>query len=303
MHEPPEGYYVRTLDTGETQLWRIADRRAVRLGVTAPERAPGCHYAALPGETVWDAIRRATPWLDGLAAPGPFVALNNRPGMFHPRMARPVVGYGLDFSFLPDGEAHHRFLRSAQTQLEALLESLEAICRVVHPTPATLSVYGHEIRNLLILAATEVEMHMRAVLADNGVFSERLGTAHFVKLAVPMRLDSYYVRFHRFPELPVLGPFQGWRSEKPTKSLVWYEAYNGVKHNRDQEFERASLKNALSAVAACASLLVAQFGAGAMPEELSRFLTVERSPWEYTDLYVAPQNPSGWAPVYHPDVA
>jgi hypothetical protein len=223
--------------------------------------------------------------------------------MFHPRMARPVIGYGLDFSFLPDGEAHHRFLKSAQTQLEALVGSIEAICRVVHPTPATLPVYGHEIRNLLILAATEVEMHMRAILADNGVVSDRPSTTDFVKLAAPMRLDNYSVRFHRFPELPVFAPFQGWRSEKPTASLVWYDAYNGVKHNRDREFERASLRNALSAVAACAPLIVAQFGERAMPEDLSRFLTVEHSPWEYADLYVAPQDPSGWAPVYHPDVA
>jgi hypothetical protein len=30
--------------------------------------------------------------------------------------------------------------------------------------------------------------------------------------------------------------------DKPTRSLVWYDAYNAVKHHREIEFERGSLR-------------------------------------------------------------
>jgi len=56
---------------------------------------------------------------------------------------------------------------NARSQLTLLVRKLKAICHIVQPSTKTLDAYGHEIRNLLILAATEVEMHWRAVLADD----------------------------------------------------------------------------------------------------------------------------------------
>ncbi|MBN9990748.1 hypothetical protein JND45_15550, partial [Listeria monocytogenes] len=88
-----------------------------------------------------------------------------------------------------------RYITSAQNQLGSLIDDLRAICRVVQPAASTLSVYGHEIRNLLILAATEVEMHWRGILTANGS-TAKFNTNEFVKLAAPLGLRDYAVHFH-----------------------------------------------------------------------------------------------------------
>lgn len=296
---PADGWFVRSIGE-EHQLWKIAGGRAIRSGITAPERGPGSFFEAGPGETIWDVIRRHTPWLDDQVAPGPFVPVDNAPGRFFPRMARPIIGEGLDVARLPDGEQACGYLRSSQTQLEALLSDLDAICRVVEPSGDTLNVYGHEIRNLLILAATEVEMHMAGVMIANGETRERLTTASYVKLAGPLRLRDYSVRFHRYPAVAAVMPFSGWDMQSPTQSLQWYDAYNAVKHNRGRQFARATLANAFQAVGACASLLVAQFGDVGLSDELTRMLDVAATPWPLGALYVAPQHFSEWAPTNHP---
>ena len=48
--------------------------------------------------------------------------------------------------------------------------------------------------------------------------------------------------------------------QHPTTDLSWYADYNAVKHNREEEFERANLLCAFQALSAVAVMLVAQFG-------------------------------------------
>lgn len=64
--------------------------------------------------------------------------------------------------------AEKDYLASARSQLTSLARKLETICQTVQPSEKNLDVYGHEIRNLLILAATEAEMHWRGILTANG---------------------------------------------------------------------------------------------------------------------------------------
>lgn len=76
-----------------------------------------------------------------------------------------------------------------------------------------------------------------------------------------MKLGDYELRFNRYIWLGEFCPFKTWGNKKTaTADLPWYAAYNGVKHNREQEFHAANLEQAFNAVAACAILLVAQFG-------------------------------------------
>ena len=46
----------------------------------------------------------------------------------------------------------------------------------------------------------------------------------------------------------------------PQKSPDWYDAYNQVKHNREENLEKASLENCMNAVAGILILLYLQFG-------------------------------------------
>ncbi len=215
-------------------------------------------------------------------------------------MARPIASMSATEPWLPDQEAQRSHVTSAQSQLIALTRQLEAICRVVEPTSRTLDVHGHEIRNLLILAATEVEMHWRGVLRANGNDKDSFRTADYVALADPMRLREFTISFHRFPELKPSRPFGDWDSNAPTRSLGWYAAYNGVKHNREVEFTSATLGNALDALSACVVLLVAQFGSAALSAELSGFFDVSVPEWPLEACYVASHTPDGWRAYPHP---
>lgn len=48
----------------------------------------------------------------------------------------------------------------------------------------------------------------------------------------------------------VLTPFLGWTQEKAKQTLVWWEAFDAIKHNRAGNKERASQNNVLNALAA-----------------------------------------------------
>ncbi|MGA9582661.1 MAG: hypothetical protein WBR13_11915 [Allosphingosinicella sp.] len=296
------GWYVRELGPGgDRQLWYIAEDQATRMDVTNPSGGAGSFFESKPGETIWQALARMTSWFDGAGTPGPFHRLVLEPGRYHRRIARPLALAGERTLRLPGLAEDRRHIAGAQNQLEALISDLRLICRVVQPTPATLRVHGHAIRNLLILAATEVEMHWRGILRVNGRTAEG-GTARYVRLADPLRLRDFTVRFHHCPDIDPVNPFERWDIEKSSQSLNWYSAYNGVKHNREFEFERASLAHALDAVAACAVMLVAQFGDEALTPGLSSFLSVEAPNWPLENMYIPPQNGGNWEPVPCPNL-
>lgn len=292
-----EDWYVRNVGSGQAQqLWRVTDRTATHMGVTNPEAGAGTYYAAGPGETIWACLRRSTPWLDGHDGSGPFQRMIRGPGEFHPRVARPIALMEKEKLWCPDAAKERRYIASAQNQLGSLIDDLRLICRVVQPAAGTLSVYGHEIRNLLILAATEVEMHWRGILTANGS-TAKFNTNEFVKLAAPLGLRDYRVHFHPCPDIAPIRPFAGWEALDPTNSLPWFAAYHGVKHNREHEFDQATLANGFAAVAACAVMLVAQFGQDALTNELTAFMSVEPPAWPTEEKYLMPEAGGSWRPI------
>jgi len=151
---------------------------------------------------------------------------------------------------------------SALSQLVTLQLELISIFQVCEPSSNNLDVFGHRIRNLLLVAATEAETQMKGVLVANGVdhSGRHFNTNDYVRLLGPMHLDEYEVRFPLHPCIPAVNPFENWDSSKPTQSLLWYDAYNSTKHDRESNFDRATLRNAISSVCACVVLTIAQFG-------------------------------------------
>jgi hypothetical protein len=294
-------WYVRENITGQgRQLWRFTDRAATNMGVINPKDGPATYFEAGSGETIWDCIRRQTPWFEPSGSERQFVAMNLGPGQYYPRMARPLALAVQPSLWSPNGSTDRSHIAGAQNQLNSLTRQLEAICRVVQPSPLTLNVYGHEIRNLLILAATEVEMHWRGILVANGLVRESYATTHYVKSADPLRLREYRVSFYPFPDIAATQPFLGWAPEKPTASLGWYAAYNGVKHNRENEFAKATLERVFEALAACVVMLVAQFGRTALTSDLSIFFEIEEPDWPLEEMYLSPEDGHHWTSISHP---
>jgi hypothetical protein len=275
--------------------------------ISNAEGSPGSFFKPQPNESIWDALRRQAPDWFGTDGQNPFHKTALRPGQFYPRMARPVEYPGVDFIHSPSAQRDAHSIAVSRGQLIAFVRQLHRICQTIHPTEATLTAYGHDIRNLLILACTEVETHWRGVLVANGVAEKHFNTNDYIKLRAAMRLDEYAVEFFNYPWLDVFRPFSGWTTATaPTRGLEWYDAYNAVKHRRETDFRRATLQHAFEAVSACAVMMVAQFGTDTVLDrsaDLHAFLYVTSFPnWPVSELYVRPLaelNPS-WEPANFP---
>src|SRR5262245_57464233 len=148
-------------------------------------------------------------------------------------------------------------------QLATLKETLERIFRTVAPEPANLETYGHEVRQVMLVACTEWESECKGVLRANGALglSARSTTTDYIRLRDALGLARYVVEMPMYPLLAPRSPFLGWDASGPTATLSWYQAYNSVKHDRVANFAEATLAHAIDAVAACAIILHAQYHA------------------------------------------
>jgi hypothetical protein len=293
---------ARTQNTPQ-QIWEIDSDKALRLGITHPEGGPGSFYERGTAKSIWHALEVQTGWLraDDITS-NPFRKLKFEPGNYHPRIARPMVPRPPDAkTFSPSVHLEKDVLAMGIGQAIALMRRLEVICQTVHPNERNMTAFGHEIRSLLILSATEAETHWRGILTANGHHPRAFNTNEYVKLVPLMKLDQYAVKFPQFPWLSALRPFEGWNKAEATKSLTWYDAYNGTKHNREMEFERGNLLNAFHAVSACIVMLAAQFGRSVGlggQSDLSAFFQFSSIPeWEDDECYIALGFEGDWTSV------
>jgi hypothetical protein len=226
-------------------VWDVDATIAKRVDVTD---SPLGRYKATPGKSAIEVLRSSFPG-------GAFHELELEPGEYYPRMARPILGESPGRN--PDQTADAIQRRaSASGQLHALIQQLESISRVVQPEGTNFQAYGHEIRNVLILACTEVEAQWKAILRAHNAPAEN--TTHYVKLCAAMKLSEYSTEFPYYPSITAIQPFKNW--QHGTKDLPWYGAYNSVKHDRDEHFTQASLHHAFQALSGFFVMLCAQYG-------------------------------------------
>jgi hypothetical protein len=182
------------------------------------------------------------------------------PGTAYKRIVWPVLGRANLLSTI-DIATRTQSLVALRLLLLKMLDIFES----VEPVGTNLSVYGHKVRELLLLAATEAEASWCAVLKANGYIKGRLKTTDYVKLLNPMLLASYSLRLTSYPAFPGFAPFRDWDPSCPTQSLDWYDSYNATKHNREEHLNEATLKKAIHAVGAAVVMFYAQFGASSTP--------------------------------------
>jgi len=273
------GLHPRT-DVPSGTVWRIDDKKAVRVDAG---QGP---YPVVPGTVP---PNFSFPDLPGFT----FFPMKLEPGQYYPRIARPTVPH-LNESPGMSPNIDNGLVQTSRGQLVALREQLERIFRAVQPVEENYKTYGHDIRNLLILAATEVEAHCKGVLKANGVEGEN--TRDYVKLLPVLKLNKYAIELPFYPWVGSVRPFDTWEPNLPTQSLAWYDAYNAVKHDRDENFSRGTLLNALRAVCAVAIMNYAQFGLYADNRDARAFFALKEKPkFDPTEVYPiwgAIKNPS-----------
>lgn len=220
-----------------------------------------------PGGTAWkDAgnLNELGNTLKGLGGDGTYFEGKLYPGQFHPRIWR-----GVD-SPLPEEAGYQKEFISSVRSSRLLFRKLENVFSIIEPDRAHDPVFGLELRELVILACTEVESAWKSVLLANGAKGRNFSTKKYVKLLEPMRLKEWEVRLNLFPDYGPITPFETWedKEEKTTKSLAWYDAYNKVKHNRESALAEATFGNVVNAMAALFILTIAQFGTEHLDSDL-----------------------------------
>lgn len=150
---------------------------------------------------------------------------------------------------------------SSEQALRILIEKLDEIFLYIEPHSNGLQAYGHKLRELLILACTEIENQWVTLLKNNGItpIGRSFTTRDYVKLLPLTSYDNFEVIFKNYNSVK-FTPFLGWNSSSPTQSLSWYDAYNKVKHDRHHSFSLATLENVLYAISACIIVYSVKFG-------------------------------------------
>jgi hypothetical protein len=152
----------------------------------------------------------------------------------------------------------------------AFEKDLEAVSRYIEFCPENLNTYSIELAHLLLSAASEVDTLAKCIcgiLAPNakpdnineyraiikaGEENETYGV--FVLGMEPAAIKEEK-RKHSLSALKVYVPrynleFVPWESWEKDKNPDWWQSYNKVKHERNLHFNKATLNNALHALAA-----------------------------------------------------
>jgi hypothetical protein len=203
------------------------------------------------------------------------------PGFFFPRISRG----NFEFNYVGDG--YYQDIRAYQ----AIQNSLDDLLYVVEPSVTNFDTYGHKIRELLILACTEVEYLLLRVLMENGYPQKKTyNTTDYIQCLPILKLNEYRVLLGQYPNLKKFEPFSNWNTQSTTQSLEWYDAYNSVKHNRGGSLKNANFKHLLDAIAAIHILLEAQYGKNIFnrlrqyKDAKSVFESINRPNWSSSEI-------------------
>jgi hypothetical protein len=129
----------------------------------------------------------------------------------------------------------------------AIERDVEVLSRYVEFDKQNFKCFSIEIARILIAAGAEVDVVCRQMCRAKNPNSEADNIREYrdeITLAIP-QIPDFQVLVPRFGL--TLQPWNEWRSN--ARAPLWWTAYNMIKHHRDSEYHRASLKNALNAVA------------------------------------------------------
>lgn len=174
-----------------------------------------------------------------------------RPDLHSDEYTSPSEGYERDNLFLPEAER-----KSMIMSARLIIDDFEHLFEYIEPHSSNLNVFSHRIYELLLRTCTEVESCCKGILSTNGFAANNI--SDYSKIEQSSHLSGYTVLYSNWlPSKYTSQPFASWASGCP---LPWYQAYNGVKHNRWQSFPLASLNNLLEAICGLLCVVHSQIG-------------------------------------------
>lgn len=221
------------------------------------------------------------------------------PGEYHPRIWRQATG--------PSPHIYGREYTDCLVAFQNLERDLSELFRTLEPDARNDNAYGHRVRELLILACTEVENQLKGVLKSNGGSGDKM--PHYFKVVPAFQLNEWKVKLKQYADYPAIAPFSDWAiapGQTDVTSPFWYRAYNKAKHDRASAFHQANLSATINAVAAVGVLIMAQFGAALThnPFRPDNFRMEQirlewRPDYPLEKGYIPDIDGGGWNPVQH----
>jgi hypothetical protein len=149
----------------------------------------------------------------------------------------------------------------------ALESDLLACRRYVAFEAANMGVYSIEFMRLLLVACSEVEVPCKQLCKRIDPAGKPENITYFRSTLEPVLSFSSF-QVNETQTQRIFPPFLDW---KERDSPTWWDAHNDVKHNRARHYERATLENAINALAGLFVLNLYQYheavaAADLMPE-------------------------------------
>lgn len=174
----------------------------------------------------------------------------------------------------------------AKRDLGILIQKLQDILLYVEPDKNTLQTYSHKIRELLILACTELECTFKSYS-----FGKNQRMNDYVKILEAVDLAKHKLSLVGYANPYKCCPFENWNAAEPSKSIPWYDAYNQVKHNKDAAFHLATLEHCINAIAANIVMFAIRFSPTMLYNENDVCSNLVRNSLDFrientTDIYI-----------------
>ncbi len=138
-------------------------------------------------------------------------------------------------------------------------KDLQTLFEYIEPADSNSDCHSTRIHELLVRACIEFEANCKAILEANEYPKSKReqNIWDYQLIAASHRLPSYQVQLpHWRGTKGIRKPFEGWTAEA---SPAWYRAYNHSKHDRQENFAKATFEHAVNAVCGLAAILSAQF--------------------------------------------
>jgi len=168
--------------------------------------------------------------------------------------------YIVDREYATSPEHYTRAFSIIQNDLIKLFEYVE-------PSDINLDTYSYRIHEILMRTCIEIEANFKAIAKAN-IFNPKDNKGRlkdenswnikdYKKINITHRLSSYKVFIPIWNgSNSTFEPFVEWNT---SESLSLYQSYNKSKHDRQNQFKEANLKNTLNAIGGLLVLLSSQF--------------------------------------------
>lgn len=160
--------------------------------------------------------------------------------------------------------------------LGILIQKLQEILLFIEPSEDGLKAYSHKIRELLFLACSDLESTLKKYK-----FGKNERMENYIEILKFVDLTKYKISLVGYANPYKCCPFEHWEKSKASQSLPWYNAYNKIKHNREDNFHFATLENCINAIAANLIMFAIRFSPTTLYNENDVCSNLARSSLDY----------------------